>query len=79
MRLNGDRLRTARQKKLLTLRELGAITGVGVDTINRLENGLQQPRISTIRKLAAALDVDAEYLIDWGDEGDEGKAVPLAA
>jgi transcriptional regulator with XRE-family HTH domain len=36
-----------------------------VSTINPLENGLQAARISTIRKLAAAVETTADDLIDW--------------
>ncbi len=58
-----DRLRELRRRKVLTLRELEEQSGVSYNTIWRLENGYRQARPSTIRKLAAALGVDASELV----------------
>ena len=66
MQVDGARLREARLRRMLTLRELAARTGVGFDTISRIETGRQRPRISTLRRLAEALGVEAEDLIEWG-------------
>ncbi len=76
MQLNAAKLREARQRRMLTQQELADQAGTTESTVNRLENGLQRPRISTIRKLAAVLAVPAEELIEWGaQEGaDKGKA-----
>jgi transcriptional regulator with XRE-family HTH domain len=77
MQLNPSRLREARLRRMLTQDELAARAGTTEATVNRLENGLQRPRISTVRKLAAVLGVMPEDLIDWesDDEGvGEGKA-----
>ncbi len=73
MRLDSAKLREARQRRLLTQAELGKRAGTTEATVNRLENGLQTARISTIRKLAEALEVPAEELITWEAEG-QGKA-----
>ena len=68
-------LREARERALLTQEELAARSGVTVSTISRVETGAQAARISTLRKLAAALGVEAETLIDWERPGpDVGKA-----
>ena len=64
------RLRHWRQRRLLTQEELAEKAGVGVATIARIEAG-QGARISTLRKLARALDVTADELL--GEDG-EGKA-----
>ena len=58
-------LRDARERAFLTQEELAARSGITAAAISRLENGLQAGRISTIRKIAAALDVPAETLVDW--------------
>ena len=50
------RLKEWRQRRLLTQEELAGKSGVGVNTIIRIEGG-QWPRISTMRKLATALEV----------------------
>ncbi|MDP9355212.1 MAG: helix-turn-helix domain-containing protein [Chloroflexota bacterium] len=73
MRLDSAKLREARQRRLLTQAELGKRAGTTEATVNRLENGLQTARISTIRKLAEALEVPAEELITWETET-KGKA-----
>jgi transcriptional regulator with XRE-family HTH domain len=72
MWVDGSKLREARERRLLTQPELSELSGVMVATISRIENGLQQPRIPTIRKLAKVLGVDPEELISWGAE--QGKA-----
>ena len=73
MDLNPDRLRKARQRRMLTQAELAQRAGTTEATVNRLENGLQRPRISTVRRLAEALGVPPEDLIEWGaEEGPEG-------
>lgn len=72
------RLKEWRERRMLTQGELAQRAGVARATISRLER-VYEPwegaRFSTIRKLAAALDVQPEELMAWsGDEGDEGKA-----
>jgi transcriptional regulator with XRE-family HTH domain len=57
------RLKEWRQRRLLTQEDLSAKAGVGVNTIIRIEGG-QWPRISTLRKLAAALEVTPDELIE---------------
>ena len=58
-----QRLRELRRLRVLTLRELEEESGVSYNTIWRLESGRRQARPSTIRKLAAALGVEASELV----------------
>jgi transcriptional regulator with XRE-family HTH domain len=51
-------LRYIREKKELTQDELAALSGVPQNTLSRLERGLRKPRVSTLERLARALDVD---------------------
>ncbi len=75
MRVDGAKLRQARERRLITQPELSELSGVMVATISRIENGLQEPRIPTVRKLAKALGVEADELIDWESKAQEtGKA-----
>jgi transcriptional regulator with XRE-family HTH domain len=60
------KLRELRQRRVLTLRELEARSGVSYNTIWRLENGKGGAQPRTIRKLAAALGVEPEALIKVG-------------
>lgn len=57
------RLREVRERKLMTQAELAEKTGISEATLSRIENGLQRPRISTVRKIAAALGVEPGDLI----------------
>ncbi len=59
-----DKLKDARRRALLTQGELAEASGVGITTIVRIERGqIEEPRVSTLRKLADALDVDARELL----------------
>ena len=70
MEVNVAKLKELRQRRVLTLRELEAESGVSYNTIWRLENGYTDARPSTIRKLAAALGVEAsELVVPAGDSG----------
>ena len=65
------RLREWRERRLLTQRELAAKVGMSAGQINRIERGVHRPRLSTIRKLAEALDVSADELVAWGEDGSD--------
>jgi transcriptional regulator with XRE-family HTH domain len=47
-----------RRERLQTIRELADRAGVSTRTVLRIEHGMQIPQLGTIKKLAAALDVD---------------------
>ena len=53
----GERLRTLREARGLTLRELEAASDVERGTINRIERGVTVPRLDSVQALAAALKV----------------------
>lgn len=57
------RLKELRTGRLLTQQELAAKAGVSLNTVNRIERGQLEPRFSTVRKLASALDVNAAELV----------------
>jgi transcriptional regulator with XRE-family HTH domain len=61
--VNVRKLRELRQRRVLTLHELEERSGVAYNTIWRLENGKTGAQPRTIRKLAAALGVEAEELV----------------
>ncbi|MBV9454499.1 MAG: helix-turn-helix transcriptional regulator [Rubrobacter sp.] len=58
----GNNLRLAREDRLLTQKELARAAGLGLSTVLRVENDQVEPRFSTIRKLAKALDMDPREL-----------------
>ena len=70
MEVDVQKLRELRRRRVLTLRELEEKSGVSYNTIWRIENGYRQVHPSTIRKLAAALGVEAEELVKL-EEGDD--------
>jgi transcriptional regulator with XRE-family HTH domain len=55
-------LREVRERRLLTQRELAVLTGLSRMAISELENGRTAARISTVRRLAAALEVEPHLL-----------------
>jgi transcriptional regulator with XRE-family HTH domain len=59
----GEKLRETRKRKLLTQEQLAERSGVGIATIVRIERNQVEPRGSTIRKLAEALEVEPEELV----------------
>jgi transcriptional regulator with XRE-family HTH domain len=71
-------LRRERLRRALTQNDLAKLAGISYVTLSRLENGaIATPTPTTLRKLATALGIEPELLIEWGD--DVGKATPLAA
>ena len=62
------RVREWRERRLLTQRELAAKVGMTVGTINRIERGANRPRLSTLRRIAEALNVEADQLVAWDDD-----------
>jgi transcriptional regulator with XRE-family HTH domain len=58
----GRNLRRLREDRLLTQEELGEVAEVSRDQVSRIERDEVDPRFSTIRKLARALDVDPHEL-----------------
>lgn len=61
----GQRLREVRESRFMTQEELAEASGVKVVTISRIENDRYQarPRLTTIRKLAEALEVDPHWIM----------------
>ncbi|PLS84900.1 MAG: XRE family transcriptional regulator [Actinobacteria bacterium] len=59
----GTKLRRLREARLLTQAQLGEAAGVHRDQVSRIERDEVEPRFSTIKKLAAALDVEPSELI----------------
>ena len=71
------RLRLIRQGAVMSQEELAERSGVARDTISKLETGRRGAYPSTIRKLAAGLDVQPQMLmggVEYLDEGPAGDA-----
>ena len=61
----GERIRAVRKKKGLTQTELGNAVGVEIKTIHRWEKGERTPRVEELKRLAKALNVDVNELLNW--------------
>jgi transcriptional regulator with XRE-family HTH domain len=59
----GDNLKRWRKYRLMTQQELADAAELGVASVVRIENNRTEPRFSTIKKLADALDLEARQLI----------------
>jgi DNA-binding XRE family transcriptional regulator len=59
----GDRLKDLRIRRALTQRELADRAGISSNALNKIELNKAEPHMSTLRKLAQALNVDPAELI----------------
>jgi transcriptional regulator with XRE-family HTH domain len=60
----GKNLRAARKKLDLTQEQVSERSGVQAGEISRIERGLRDPQVSTVEKLAAAVEVPPGRLFD---------------
>jgi len=70
----GERLRSARERRVLTQADLATKAKVTVVAISRIENGRLDgtPRQSTVRRLAKALKVDPAWLL-FGEQANQSE------
>ena len=69
----GDRLRSAREARSLTLDQLSASTGISKAHLSRLESGARQPSVGILVELAGALGTRVGTLL-----GEDAGGAPLA-
>ena len=62
--ISPSRLAKERKSQMLSQQVLAQEAGLSVGTVSRLERGLGSPTYSTIRKLAGALQVKREALLE---------------
>ena len=67
-------LRSIRRRAILSQEELAERSGVARDTISKLESGRRKAYPTTIRKLAAGLDVEPRMLLGGVEYLDDGPA-----
>ena len=63
-RIDGEKLKTLREARFLSHRELAERAGVSPTTVLNLEAGKAEPQRRTVRKLAQALGVDPAELVE---------------
>jgi transcriptional regulator with XRE-family HTH domain len=59
----GQRVQQARDRRVLARTELAKAAGISYQSLWLIEEGRREPRRATIRRLAAALDVDPVWLL----------------
>ncbi|TKC58114.1 helix-turn-helix domain-containing protein [Pedobacter hiemivivus] len=64
------KIKELRTKKGFSQDELSIATQLNLRTIQRIESGETEPRGDTLKRLAAALQVTPDELIDWTEEED---------
>jgi len=62
VKIDGDKVRVARERAFLSKRELATMAGLDRNTIGRIEEGVAEVYPRTIRKIAEALSVDPASL-----------------
>lgn len=53
----GERLRTLREERDLSIRALGRLSGLSANALSVIERGLSSPSVSTLYKIATALEI----------------------
>lgn len=74
----GERIGLMREQAGLTQKALGQKIGVSAVTITRYENGMRNPSINTVFRIAAALDVDPAELFGEAAVNNTGSRIRLA-
>jgi transcriptional regulator with XRE-family HTH domain len=64
----GDNLKRLRVLNALTQEELAEIAGLTSTAVARIERNESEPRMTTLRKLAAALGVEPRALIEGAND-----------
>jgi len=63
VKIDGEKVRTARERAFLSKRELAERAGLDRSTIGRIEDGVTEVYTRTIRKIAYALSIDHASLV----------------
>lgn len=59
-----ERFREARAKKGVGINQLARLLGVSTTAVSNWQNGKSKPKPEMLTRIAAALDVEADYLDD---------------
>lgn len=64
----GKQLRAIRERRDYSQTSLGKVAGISSTSIAHFEADKREPSAANIRKLAKALDVTADYLLELSDD-----------
>ena len=67
--MDTERLRRFRRERALSQRDLARASGLGLDTVNKVETGVRDALPMTLRKLADALGVEPHELMKGDANG----------
>jgi len=71
------KIKELRTRKGFSQEELAETAEINLRTVQRIESGETEPRGDTLKRLANALNVTADELIDWAEQEDNGFLVLL--
>ncbi len=63
IKVDTERLRRLRRERAISQRALAQASGVGLDTVNKVETGVRDALPTTLQKLAGALGVEPSELM----------------
>jgi transcriptional regulator with XRE-family HTH domain len=63
-----ERLQSLRKQKNLSQADLGKLVGVHYSHVGRYERGISRPAADTLKRMADALGVSGDYLIEGSTE-----------
>ena len=71
------KLKALRHQKGMSQEALAEVSGLSLRTIQRIENGITNPTGDSLKRLANALNVNPDELIDWAIKEDNSYLVYL--
>lgn len=66
------KLKELRSRKGLSQEQLSDIAKINLRTVQRIESGETEPRGDTLKRIALALNITPDELIDWAEHEDNG-------
>ena len=67
-----EKIKRLRKERGVTQRELAGLAGLNVNLVSKYETGRLTPKLENIRKIAEALDVNADHFLDGAVSGSGG-------
>ena len=64
----GEKIKSLREKKLLTRGKLSDALGIKYSTLSNYENGVRQPDFDTLKMIAKYFSVSIDYLLEDTDD-----------
>ena len=75
----GKRIKKDRQRAGMTQEKLANLTGIAAPTIRQYESGRLNPKVTTLKKIAAAMSISVGYLQDGIPRKEDFQEVPFAS